>query len=96
MGFRKGLYFDLYYFLFILTIFIIVLLCLSFIFIRDDANLFYRHRDLVTLKQNVSSELINIHSWLCTNKLSLNIEKEKILLSSIQDKRKFQLTLSLL
>ena len=41
----------------------------------DDANLFYRHQNLDTLKQNINFELINVHSWLCANKLSLNIEK---------------------
>ena len=40
----------------------------------DDANLFYEYKSLQQLQENINSELINIHAWLCTNKLSLNIE----------------------
>ena len=40
----------------------------------DDANLFYEYKSLQELQENINSELINIHAWLCANKLSLNIE----------------------
>ena len=41
----------------------------------DDANLFYKHESLQQLQENINAELINIQTWLCANKLSLNIEK---------------------
>ena len=41
----------------------------------DDANRFCSHKKLTSLQENINSELINIHTWLCANKLSLNIEK---------------------
>ena len=41
----------------------------------DDANLFYRHRDIAILRQHINTELKNVNRWLCSNKLSLNIEK---------------------
>ena len=46
----------------------------------DDANLFYEHKSLQQLQENINSELINIHTWLCANKLSLNIEKSNFIL----------------
>ena len=46
----------------------------------DDANLFYEHKSLQQLQENINSELINIHTWLCANKLSLNIEKSNFTL----------------
>ena len=63
----------------------------------DDANLFYRHRNLDTLKENINSELNNIHSWLCANKLSLNIEKSNFVLFHSRQKKvstDFELTLN--
>ena len=41
----------------------------------DDANLFYEHKSLQTFQTNINLELTNIHTWLCANKLSLNVEK---------------------
>ena len=41
----------------------------------DDANLFYRHKDLNVIQRDVNAELTKIHSWLCANKISLNIKK---------------------
>ena len=46
----------------------------------DDANLFYEHKSLQQLQENINYELINIHTWLCANKLSLNIEKSNFIL----------------
>ena len=39
-----------------------------------DANLFYRHRDISILRQHINTEL-KCKQRLCSNKLSLNIEK---------------------
>ena len=41
----------------------------------DDSNLFCANKSLAALEQIVIEELAHIHKWLCTNKLSLNIEK---------------------
>ena len=39
----------------------------------DNANLFYRHKSLSVLEFDINNELNNIDTWLCANKLSLNI-----------------------
>lgn len=46
----------------------------------DDANLFYSHNDITLLQHNINSELTNVHSWLCSNKLSLNIDKSNFVI----------------
>ena len=46
----------------------------------DDSNLFYEHSNLLALQNKINTELINIHTWLCANKLSLNIEKSHFIL----------------
>lgn len=40
----------------------------------DDANLVYKHKNLTILESKVNNELVNIHTWLSANKLSLNID----------------------
>ena len=40
----------------------------------DDANLFSRQKSITILQTSINKELVNIHDWLCANKLSLNIE----------------------
>ena len=42
----------------------------------DDAYLFYRQRDIAILRQHINTELKNVNRWLCSNKLSLNIENQ--------------------
>ena len=46
----------------------------------DDANLFYKSKSPSILETNITAELNNIHIWLCTNKLSLNIEKSNFVI----------------
>ena len=58
----------------------------------DNANLFYKHKNLATLQTNINAELTNVHTWLCVNKLSLNI-KIITLLFSIQHKGNYNLML---
>ena len=53
----------------------------------DDANLFYEHESLQQLQENINAELINIHTWLCANKLSLNIEKSNFRLFHTPQKK---------
>ena len=53
----------------------------------DDSNLFYEHKNLSTLQNIINTELLNIHTWLCANKLSLNIEKSHFVLFHSQQKK---------
>ena len=48
---------------------------LDFHLFADDANLFYRHRDIAIFRQHINAELKNANRWLCSNKLSINNEK---------------------
>jgi hypothetical protein len=48
---------------------------LDFPFFADDSNLFYAHKNLRSLEEHLNQQLINIHNWLCANKLSLNVDK---------------------
>ena len=46
----------------------------------DDTNLFFTHKNIRYLYQIVNQELENINQWFVSNKLSLNIKKNKILI----------------
>ena len=47
---------------------------LDFHLFVDDANLVYKYKNLTILEPKVNKELVNIHTWLSANKLSLNID----------------------
>ena len=47
----------------------------NFHLFADDCNLFYSDKDLQHLEETVNRELGEINTWLCANKLSLNIDK---------------------
>ena len=53
----------------------------------DNANLFCENESLQILHNRINSELINIHTWLSANKLSLNIEKSNFILLHPPQKR---------
>ena len=53
----------------------LALTSLTFIYFADDNNLFRKHRSLSSLQAIINGVLINVNSWLCTKKLSLNVEK---------------------
>ena len=53
----------------------------------DDANLFYENKSLQILQNRINSELINVHTWLSANKLSLNIEKSNFIIFHPPQKR---------
>ena len=46
----------------------------------DDSNLFFSHKNLSQLELIVNNELTHVHTWLCANKLSLNIVKSSFVL----------------
>ena len=48
---------------------------LDFHLFADDSNLFYAHKNLRSLEEHLNQQLINIHNWLCANKLSFNVDK---------------------
>ena len=51
---------------------------LDFHLFADNANLFFKHKDLNILESEINSELANVHIWLSANQLSLNIEKSNL------------------
>ena len=53
---------------------------LDAIMFADDTNLFYSHKNIVTLFETVNNELYNINLWFQANKLSLNTKKTKFVL----------------
>jgi hypothetical protein len=48
--------------------------------IINNSNLFCKNRCLLELETNINIELSNIDTWLCANKLSLNVEKSNFLI----------------
>ena len=46
----------------------------------DDTSIIYSDSSLVTIETCINSDLGNLFTWLCANKISLNIAKTKILL----------------
>ena len=50
-------------------------LCSSFFEFHLFADLFYSNKNIYTMQHKINSELTNVHTWLCSNKLSLNIDK---------------------
>ena len=53
---------------------------LHFHLFADDTNLFLKHKNINILESNLNNELSKVHSWLCANKLSLNINKSNFVL----------------
>ena len=69
---------------------------LDFLFFADDANLFFQHRDIKMLESLINSELEKVLTWLCANKLSLNIDKSNfVIFHPIQRKLPKQVMLSI-
>ena len=59
----------------------------NFNIFADDSNLFYTNDSLTNLEKTVNFELSKIYSWLCANKLSLNIDKNEFrFISSTSEK----------
>ena len=40
---------------------------LDFHLFADDANFFFKHKNINILESNVNNELSKVHSWLCAN-----------------------------
>ena len=63
---------------------------LSIILFAGDTNLFFSHKNLVTLKETTNRELNKIASWLSANKLSLNIKKTHFIIFKSRGKKSNQ------
>jgi len=48
---------------------------LTFNLLADDSNLFLSNKNSQTLVSSLNEQLSNIYNWLCSNKLSLNVDK---------------------
>ena len=53
---------------------------LTFHLFADDSNLFYKNKCLNALESTINNELSNVYTWLCSNKLSLNIDKSNYII----------------
>ena len=62
----------------------------------DDANLFYSDKKLSDLELVLNVELQKVHIWLCSNKLSLNVNKSNfVIFHSSQKKQTSTVTLTI-
>ena len=67
---------------------------LDFHLFADGANLFCKHKNLRDLETILNNEVVNVHTWLCTNRLSLNIDKSNfVIFHSPQKKLPFGMKL---
>ena len=48
--------------------------------LADDSNIFFEGYDILTVENELNTEMITISSWLKANKLSLNINKTHYML----------------
>ena len=46
----------------------------------DNSNIFYKYKNLTVLQSNINNELKNVYTWLCANKLSLNVDKSNFVI----------------
>ena len=53
----------------------------------DDTNLFYSHKNIITLYETVNEELHKLSEWFSANSLSLNLKKTKYALFHSRGKR---------
>ena len=50
---------------------------LKFYLFADDTNILHSHKDLKTLEKEMNVELHNVYQWLVSNKLTLNLKRNK-------------------
>ena len=46
----------------------------------DESNLFCEHKNISNLEKTFNNELCKVHTWLCANRLSLNIDKSNFVI----------------
>lgn len=59
----------------------------NFHLFADDSNLFLANKSLEFIQDTCNTELKKIHTWLCANKLSLNIDKSNYVIFHPSQKR---------
>ena len=65
---------------------------LDFHLFADDSNLFFQGKNLQIMESVINAQLSTVHSWLCANKLLLNIEKSNfIIFHTVQRKINYDL-----
>ena len=52
----------------------------KFFLFADDTNIYYESDDLLNLEKTINKELKKLYQWLCSNRLSLNIDKTNFVL----------------
>ena len=70
---------------------------LDFHLFADDSNIFHTDKRLSGLESCINSQLTSVNTWLCANKLSLNINKSNFIIFHPIQKQiddSFQLTLN--
>jgi len=60
---------------------------LEFHLFADDPNLFYKSKTLESLEKTINNQLKHVHTWLCANKLSLNIDKSNFVIFHPKQKK---------
>ena len=58
------------------------------IMFADDTNLLFIHKDIRYLFQTINQEFENINQWFISNKLSLNMKKQKLVFPQTESKGK--------
>ena len=53
---------------------------LEFILFADDTSIFFEHSDLDVLTSHLNDQLNNVSTWLKANKLSINVNKTKLMI----------------
>ena len=53
---------------------------LHYVLFADDTNLFYSHKNLSFLIDQVNHELLKLSDWFAANRLSINFEKTKFMI----------------
>ena len=57
----------------------------------DDVNLFCEDKSSSLLAAQINTELKNVHSWLCANRLSLNVKKSSYVIFHPRQKKRHSL-----
>ena len=58
----------------------------KYILFADDTNILYSDKEIDNVQSTVNKELDKIHSWLYTNKLSINLTKTNFIVFSKSNK----------
>ena len=66
----------------------------KFFLFADDTSIFFSHKDNPDAEKIINTELQKVSDWLSANKLSLNVEKSKILSFSLCNKPKLTVSIN--